>query len=171
MKSPARSLLLAPLAAAVLLTGCGAQSSAVPLGQPVAYQAGAATLEFSVEDVREAGQSELTALGLSTTLEQNQSAYFVTNKIALTDWTIADLKAVDGGPYPSPAEDITLNGNANYRNVKVLGSKPDCTPDNSATNGVSVDEPYRTCEIYLGRAGSLPQTVQVKDIGTWTTKS
>lgn len=169
MKTRAWGLLAAFVSVALTLTGCAVfqPRTALPLGDRVPYPAGAATLGFAIDGVREVGQDEWAALGVRTPLADNQAAYFVTYSIALLGGTVADIDRQEA--YPDPGKDFTLRGSGNYRRPQFLGLPPSCTPKGEGTQGVTAETPYRSCVIYLGRAGAVPRTVTVADLGTWKT--
>lgn len=160
-----------PVVAAVLvaaaLTACsGSDEPAMALGDAVTVEVGGTSMEFAVDDVREATVEDLQEMGASATGLEGRGVYFVTYSVTLASGDIADA---DPAELPVPtAEEWDLHGAGVYEPLTVIGQF-DCTPDGNASNAVGPDAPLVGCQAFLSATDALPERVSVTDLGTWST--
>lgn len=172
---------LRPLALAPLLLGaCGGDGTstgsgdgdaaapaadALPLGTTQEIQAGDATVELSVDDIRAATEEEVADHGLQPA--DDQVLWFVTYTIALTEGEISDLDPAVVYPADEDWTGVTDRG-GEVKQTQVIGAGFDCTRDGSATQGIAVDAPFVDCLVFQTGPDATLESVTVGEHGTWS---
>lgn len=177
--STSRTCRALTVAAAALLvaSGCsssdsdsepsGAPESAMALGTAKELSFDAATVDLSVDDIREATDADIAQHGL--TPGPDEDLWFVTYSMTLTDGTAGDLDADSVYPAAEDWTGITDRG-GEVKQTKVLGAGFDCTADGSATNGIANDAPFVDCKVFKTGPDASLEAVTIGDHGTWSTQ-